>query len=544
MIDARRQVTGGNVAGTAYRGVVKRAFVAIAVALALGTTPAAADDGSSAPLAPATQDWQQPAPSVTTDPQTLVEKSGDSGAMTVVYAVQDGDSLRIETEPARSPDAAADVIEDVQAEPDVLAVEVDAPRRLTGAPMAPLPSADPNRTEQWGLDDLAAETAWASSTGAGVTVAVIDSGVAQHPDLAGTFVKGTDLVDGTNGRVDPNGHGTHVAGIIAMTPNNNIGGAGLAPDVAIMPVVVADASGSVRAADSAQGIVWAVDHGADVLNMSYSGSASSVEQKAIQYAQSKGVITVAAVGNAYLDSGGSVYNPVQYPAAFPGVIGVGAITKSGQRSSFSEVGKQVDVVAPGGSGAFDSSKGIFSTFTGSSYVRMPGTSMAAPFVTAAAALTVARERALGIDVDTEDLLLGTAVDMGGPGRDDEFGFGLVNPVSALDTVTALSASGGQLPGITPAEVTTRIVRRIKVDVHDGYLRYRIPAKGKFVVAWEQFKKQKWSDPVKFNGKHRGRTWYNVRTSTAGMKVRILAVRSGSSKNAPIWVSPTFRTRAR
>lgn len=122
---------------------MKRAFVAIAVALALGTTPAAADDGSSAPLDPPTQNWQQPASSVTTDPQTLVEQSGDSGAMTVVYAVQDGDSLRIETEPARSPDAAADVIEDVQAEADVLAVEVDAPRRLTGSPMAPLPSADP-----------------------------------------------------------------------------------------------------------------------------------------------------------------------------------------------------------------------------------------------------------------------------------------------------------------------------------------------------------------------------------------------------------------
>ena len=72
----------------------------------------------------------------------------------------------------------------------------------------------------------------------------------------------------------------------------------------------------------------------------------------------------------------------------------------------------------------------------------------------------------------------------------------------------------------------------------------VPAKGSFVVAWEQFTKKKWSDPVKFDGKHKGRTWYNVRTSTPGMKVRILAIRSGSGKNAPIWISPTFRTRAR
>lgn len=98
--------------------------------------------------------------------------------------------------------------------------------------------------------------------------------------------------------------------------------------------------------------------------------------------------------------------------------------------------------------------------------------------------------------------------------------------------------------VTPAEVTTRIVRRIKVDVREGYLRYRIPASGSFVVAWEQFRKQKWSDPVKFNGKHKGRNWYNVRTSTPGMKVRILAIRVGSEKGAPIWISPTFRTRAR
>jgi len=524
---------------------VKRACVVVAVVLALGITPAAADDAVPTPAEPPrAQEWQEPAPSVMTSPQTLIEESGDAGAMTVVYAVQDGDGLRIETESVRSEDAAADVIADVQDEPDVLAVEVDAPRQLTGLPLAPPLSADPGRTEQWGLDDLTAETAWTSATGAGVTVAVIDSGVSQHPDLGGAFVKGTDLVDGTNGRVDLNGHGTHVAGIIAMTPNNNIGGAGLAPDVAIMPVVVADASGSVRASDSARGIVWAVDHGADILNMSYSGSASSVEQKAIQYAQSKGVITVAAVGNAYLDSGGSVYNPVQYPAAFPGVLGVGAVTRTGQRSAFSEVGKQVDIVAPGGSGVFDSSKGIYSTFTGSSYVRMPGTSMAAPFVTAAAALAVSRERALGIDVDTEDLLLGTATDLGAQGRDDEFGFGRVNPVAALDTVAALAATGGQIPAVTPSEVTTRIVRRIRVDVREGYLRYRIPAKGRFIVAWEQFKKRKWSDPVKFSGKHKGRKWYNVRTSTPGMKVRILAIRSGSGKTAPIWISPTFRTRAR
>ncbi len=521
---------------------MKRALVAIAVALALGSAPVAADDDAGTPTpAPAAQAWEEPSATVLADPDTVVAQSGDSGAMTVVYAVQDGDSLRIETEPARSAADAAQTIADIQAQPDVVAVDVDTTRRLTGLPTAGSLAADPRREDQWALDALQAETVWGSSTGAGVTVAVIDSGVSKHPDLAGSFVRGTDFVDGTDGRADPNGHGTHVAGIIAMTANNSIGGAGLAPDVSIMPVVVADAGGSVRAADSAQGIIWAVDHGADVLNMSYSGSASSVEQKAIQYALSKGVVPVAAVGNAYLDSGGSLYNPVQYPAAFPGVLGVGAVTKGLQRSSFSEVGKQVDVVAPGGSGAFDSPKGIFSTYSGSSYVRMPGTSMATPYASAAMALTVSRERALGLTADPKDVLLGTATDLGTPGRDDEFGFGLVNPAAAMLTLAALSTSGGTLPVIKPAEVTTRVTHRVQVRVNDGFLRYRIPAKGSFVVAWQQFKNNDWSEPTKFDGKRKGRTWYTVRTA-GGLKVRIMAIRSGAGKKAPIWVSPTFRTR--
>ena len=228
---------------------MKRAFVAIAVALALGTAPVVADDDTGTPApAPVAQAWEVPAATVLADPDTVVAQSRDSGAMTVVYAVQDGESLRIETEPAQSAADAADTIADIQAQPDVVAVDVDTTRRLTGLPTAAQVAADPSRADQWALDALQAETVWGSSTGAGVTVAVIDSGVSKHPDLAGTFVRGTDFVDGTDGRVDPNGHGTHVAGIIAMTANNNIGGAGLAPDVSIMPVVVADAGGSVRAA--------------------------------------------------------------------------------------------------------------------------------------------------------------------------------------------------------------------------------------------------------------------------------------------------------
>ncbi|HQR80680.1 MAG TPA: S8 family serine peptidase [Actinomycetota bacterium] len=537
---------------------MKRVLVAIALALALGVTPAAADDPAAAPspLGPAdapvagtapvpavptsAEDWTQPAPTVTADPQAVVEKSGDSGSMTVVYAVQDGDSLRIETQEAGTRSEAADTIADIQAAPDVVAVEVDTTRHLTALPSATLAS-DPGRREQWALDQLQAESAWTESTGSGVTVAVIDSGVARHPDLAGAFVRGVNLVDGGDGRADLNGHGTHVAGIIAMTADNGIGGAGLAPNVTIMPIVVADAGGSVRAADSAKGIVWAVDHGADVLNLSYAGSASSVEQKAIQYAQSKGVVAVAAVGNAYLDSAGSRYNPVQYPAAFPGVLGVGSTTKGLRRSPFSEVGKQVDLVAPGGTGAFDSPKGIYSTYGGGGYVRMPGTSMATPYVSATVALILARGQTLGLTADPKDVILGTARDLGAVGRDDEFGFGLVSPLAAITKLDELSLSGATMPVIQTPEVSDRAVHRVRVRVNDGYLRYRIPARGRFVVAWQQLKGDKWTDPIKFQGRRAGRTWYTVRTA-GGLRARILAFRNGAGKTDPIWVSPTFQTR--
>ncbi len=532
---------------------MRREIIAIAgaaaVALSMGVAPVAAEDSGTpatptpgpAPVA-AAADWTEPAATVEQDPASLVEASGDSGTMTVVYAVQDGDDLQVRTVPAASQSAAERTIAAVQDRPDVLAVDVDAPRRLTGLP-AVTPATDPARTEQWGLDTLRAETAWDSSTGSGVTIAILDSGVARHPDLAGAFVPGTDIVNGGDGRQDLNGHGTHVAGIIAMTANNGRGGAGLAPGASLMPVRVADDSGWVRSSDSARGIIWAVDRGADVLNMSYSGSASSVEQKAIQYAVSKGVVPVAAVGNAYVDDGGSLYNPIQYPAAFPGVLGVGAITRSQQRSSFSEVGKQVDVVAPGGSGLFDSARGIYSTYVDGRYVRMPGTSMATPFTAAALALVISRERALGLDISPSDVLLGTAADLGGSGRDDEFGFGLINPVAALDLLSAIATSGARAPVMRPSEVQTRIVHRLRVQTRPGLVRFRIPATGRFIVGMQRLKPTNhWTKPTTLKGSRLGRTWYSV-ALPAGLQIRVVAVREDSpGKGAPVWVSPTKRTR--
>lgn len=522
---------------------MRRTLVAILVALSVGVAPVAADD-SGVPSAPDAA-WAQPAATVDTAPAVIVESSGESGGMSVVYAVQDGEALRVDTVSATDAADARRTIADIQATSDVIAVDVDVPRRVTGLgqhTVAAAAASDPARAEQWGLTRLRAESAWAASTGSGVTVAILDTGVARHPDLTGPFVAGIDLVNGGSERSDGNGHGTHVAGIIGMTANNGQGGAGLAPGAALMPVVVADASGWVTAADSANGILWAVDQGADILNLSYSGPASSVEQKAVEYALSKGVVVVAAVGNAYVDAGGSVYNPIQYPAAYPGVVGVGAVTRSLRRAAFSEVGKQVDVAAPGGSGLFDSSLGIYSTYLDGRYVRMPGTSMAAPFASAALAMVIARERALAVDVSASDVVLSTARDLGATGRDDEFGFGLIDPVAALDLVTSSATTGTPAPVVNPAEVQTRIEFRMAAEARPGLLRYHIPERGRFVVSVQRARQGRWSKPAALKGTRAGHRWHRL-TVPAGLKVRITAERADErGESAPVWISPALRTR--
>ena len=305
-------------------------------------------------------------------------------------------------------------------------------------------SNDTYRRQQWALDALRAESVWAFSKGGTakqskktratkrVTVAVVDTGVAtDHPDLAGNIVAGYDVIDPKTAPYDENGHGTHVAGIIAAVANNKRGVAGLAPQAAIMPVRVLDRSGSGATDDVARGVTWAADRGAKVINLSLSGSQSDAAlQQAVAYAQKKGAVVVAAAGNEgtrtqcallILNCGPAV----QYPAAYPGVIGVGSIDSSRGRSSFSSVGSWVDVAAPGGS--------ILSTVPRtnrigcgtSTYCTISGTSMAAPYVSATAAL--ARANPSWTASRTAAYIESSATDLGPKGRDTQFGAGLVNP---------------------------------------------------------------------------------------------------------------------
>lgn len=242
--------------------------------------------------------------------------------------------------------------------------------------------------QQWHMKRVGAENSWNMSCGQGVTVAVIDTGVACYDDkgfkrvsdLAGTkCMAGYNFVSDDEFAADDHAHGTHVAGTIAQTTNNGIGGAGLAPCVTIMPVKVLAAQGGGTSEGVASGIRYAADHGAQVINMSLGSSMpSDVIEDAVNYAYEKGVVIVAANGN---DSG-----PVGYPAAFDHVIAVSATNERDDIAPFSSRGPQTAIGAPGTNVMQqticegDPGCETFSSFN--------GTSMATPHVAGAAALVV------------------------------------------------------------------------------------------------------------------------------------------------------------
>jgi serine protease len=293
-------------------------------------------------------------------------------------------------------------------------------------------------TKQLNYLAISLPEAWELSTGSvEVTVAVIDTGIdLDHPDLTGQLVEGTDVVgddeDYFPGADDRNGHGTHVAGIIGATTNNGVGIAGVNWNISLMPIRVLDSSGIGNNQTISAGIVWAVNHGADIINLSVgSFSNDPMLQRAVDYAYDAGVTIIAASGN-------DGKNSLRYPAAYKNTISVGSINYNYNRSYFSNYGTVLDFVAPG--------EYIYSTvpsgLTGYSYQMTDprgyeysdGTSMATPHVTGVAALILARARAAGNNLTPEQLkeeLRLTAQDLGDKGRDDQFGYGLINAHAAV-----------------------------------------------------------------------------------------------------------------
>jgi serine protease len=262
-----------------------------------------------------------------------------------------------------------------------------------GTSHAGFPS-DPCYRYQWHLRQAGLPAAWKLGQGEGAVVAVIDTGVSRVPDLAGTkFVPGYNFVDDNEDARDDHGHGTHVAGTIAQSTNNNLGVGGVAFGAAIMPLKVLSARGSGSMAAIAQAIRFAADHGANVINMSLGGPFPvGTIAKAVKYARDKGVTVVAAAGN---DGRGRV----SYPARYPGVIAVAATQFDESTTFYSNWGAEIDIAAPGGNVRVDQNgdgkpDGVLqntivpgNTST-TDYLWFMGTSMAAPHVAGVAALIV------------------------------------------------------------------------------------------------------------------------------------------------------------
>ncbi|AGZ39638.1 S8 family serine peptidase [Actinoplanes friuliensis] len=294
---------------------------------------------------------------------------------------------------------------------------------------------DTYRSQQWGNTRLSSDDFTGVATG-GQLVAVVDSGIrSSHPDFAAGQIRcdiGADFVgDGlsTNGCVDPNGHGTHVAGTVGAVANNGIGVAGIASGVPILPVRVLGAGGGGTSTGVANGIVYAVDHGATVITMSLGGGYSSSYDDAVKYATDHNVVVVAAAGNNRASG-----NAPSWPAASPGVESVAATDTNNVSASFSNSSGTADISAPG--------VNIMSTDTNGTYSYKSGTSMAAPHVAAAVALYRATHSG-ATEAATRAALESTAIDIESPGRDAATGAGLLN-------LTALMQSTSTNPVTPPA----------------------------------------------------------------------------------------------
>ncbi|MDP9402334.1 MAG: S8 family serine peptidase [Actinomycetota bacterium] len=321
-------------------------------------------------------------------------------------------------------------------------------------------SDDPLFSRQWGLAQVRAQQAWPVSRGAGVVIAIVDSGVdLDHPDLAPKLVPGFDFVSDDTTPQDLTGHGTHIAGIAAAATDNGAGVAGVAPDARIMPVRVLDRRESGTASTIAKGVNFAVDRGAKIVNLSVAGrniSTTVLEplRAAVARANDAGVLVVAAAGN---DAGDELPSPIcDEPASFPGVVCVAATDRREERAPYSNLPNKPDLIAlsaPGGSGLRTCGENILSTVLrgssvdgggcgyGADYDHQVGTSQSAAFVSGVAALLMAR------GAGRDDVLRALATTSRQPGSGQRgvstsaYGYGIVDAPAALGVASFPARTG-------------------------------------------------------------------------------------------------------
>ena len=282
---------------------------------------------------------------------------------------------------------------------------------------------DPYMGSAWHLGKVGATTAWDTTQGAGIIIAILDSGVdGSHPDLAGQMVPGYNFYDNNTNTADVNGHGTAVAGVAAAATNNGMGVAGVAGQARIMPVRIADANAYAYYSTIAKGVTYAADNGARVVNCSYAGVAGSATiQSAAQYLKNKGGLMIVSAGN-------NGVNENITPTTT--MIAVSATDQYDNRTSWSSYGSFVAMSAPGIT---------YTTSRGGSYGNWQGTSFSSPLVAGVAALMMAAKPSLD-SAQLEKLMFSTSVDIGAAGRDMYYGHGRVNAAAAVQAAASATVA--------------------------------------------------------------------------------------------------------
>ncbi|NGZ75316.1 S8 family serine peptidase [Saccharibacillus alkalitolerans] len=386
----------------------KISSVILSLSLALGTLPAAASAKPSTLPQPAGGGGKV---AQQTSEQT-VESAASSAEERVIVTFKDKADKglveqakgRVNQEfrniPALAVSIPAAAIQGLKNNPNIESIEIDQPVRT-------------EQTQDWGISKTKAPSAWTSGyTGKGVKVAVIDTGIAAHEDLA--IAGGASVVSYTSSYSDDNGHGTHVAGIIGAL-NNGIGTVGIAPDASLYAVKALDQNGSGYLSDVVAGIDWSITNQMNIVNLSLGATSDSFSLKqVVDKAYAQGILVVAAAGNNGTADGSG--DTVNYPARYDSAIAVAAVDSADQRGSFSATGSAIEAAAPG--------VNVLSTYLGNQYVKMSGTSMAAPYVAGDLALLKQAYPSL-THVELRAKLAGGVIDLGAAGRDNWFGYGLI-----------------------------------------------------------------------------------------------------------------------